>query len=366
MSLDRAAIGRLRDRIQQEVDAGLPFGGVEGATAAIGYRGEVVWSEGFGAATAQTPILALSITKTIVESALWVLYSRGQLSPETPVVDVIPEFLGGTWPTITVGMVSTHLGGFAFAPLDYPDAGVRDARVAAMASWRIDEDPGFYEYHPVSGGWVLAEIIDRVTGGDYREFLRDEVLAPLGLAHPAGIRLGAPESELGNVLLHRNHANGYTPDPALAVPMAYGLDTIPGLALGTPGVGAVATAEAVAALYQAYLHDPQGLWEASVLEDARSTVRVRQPDNFGRPMLRSLSFVLAGDPAERYGERMSFGPAVSPATFGHHGQGGQVAWADPESGLSFAFLTNTVVFPPGGMFFGRGRDLSTLAASALA
>jgi len=362
MRLDRAALGRLRERLQRETDAGLAFGGVEGATAAIGYRGEVVWSEGFGAATGQTPILALSVTKTVVESALWVLFGRGALSPETPVVEIVPEFLGGTRPEITVGMIETHVSGFAFAPLDFPEARERSARLSAFSSWRVDRDPGYYEYHPVSGGWVLAEIIDRVSGVDYRDFLRSEVLEPLRLWSPAGMRLGAEEDELEDVLLHRNYANGYTPDPALYQPMAYGLDTIPGLALGTPGVGAVATAGGIARLYQSYLGDPLSLWAPEVLDDARSRVRVRQPDTFGRPMLRSLSFVLAGQREERYGERTFFGPQVSPRAFGHQGQGGQIAWADPESGLSFAFLTNTVVFPPGGTFHGRSRELSALAA----
>lgn len=362
--IDRRALDRLRARVQQDVDAGLEFGGVEGATAAIGYRGEVIWSEGFGAARDDTPILMLSLTKTVFESVLWVLFERG-LSPDTPVVDIVPEFLGGTQPGITVGMVETHLGGFAFHGLDFPDAVSRDARRDAMRGWRLKRPAGFYQYHPVNGGWVLAEIVERLTGRDFREVLRDDILRPLGLAAPAGIRLGGDPGEFSDVLLHRNLMGGYTPDPTRRDPMAYGLDTVEGLALGTPGVAAVGTASAIVQLYQQYLTNADGLWQADILESARSVARVRMPDDAGRPALRSLSFVLAGEPRERYGERMFFGPVVSERAFGHQGQGGQIAWSDPETGVSFAYLTNTVVFPPGGTFHPRARELSSLAAGVL-
>ena len=118
-------------------------------------------------------------------------------------------------------------------------------------------------------------------------------------------------------------------------------------------------------LYQAYLHNPKSLWDSKILDDARSNIRVRMLDPAGRPIVRTLSFHLAGDPAERYGERSLFGSLVSPATFGHQGQGGQIAWADPVTGISFCYLTNTIVFPPGGCFHPRARELSTLAAEVV-
>ncbi len=364
MKLDRAVLDELRERARQDVEAGLEHGGVEGCTFAIGYRGELLWEEGFGAARADTPILLLSITKTVVEAALWLLFGRG-LDPETPVIEIIPEFMGGTQPGITIAMIETHLGGFAWHKLDYPDAVDRAARVAAFAAWRLDRAPGFYEYNPINGGWVLAEIIERVAHQDYRIFLKQEVLVPLGLAGIDGISLGEAASKQHRVLFHRNYMSGYTPDPARRVPMAYGLDTVAGLALGMPGAGGVGTASGVARLYQAYLHDAGGLWDPAILADARDRVRVEAPDVAGRPMRRSLSFVHAGPPAERYGERTFFGSTVSDQAFGHQGQGGQIAWADPVTGLSFSYLTNTVVFPPGGCFHPRALALSSIAAKIL-
>lgn len=362
--LNRVVLDRLRDRARQDVEAGLEHGGVEGCSLAIGYQGEILWEEGFGAARADTPILLLSITKTVFESALWQLFARG-LDPDTPAVEIVPEFMGGTQPGITIAMVETHRAGFAWHALDYLVARDRAARLTAMRDWRLDVPPGAYEYNPVNAGWVLAEIVERVSGQDFRAYLKSEVLAPLGLAGVRGVSLGEGEAELAPVLLHRNYMGGYTPDPAKRVPMAYGLDTLAGLALGTPGVAGVGTAAGVARLYQAYLHNPHELWRPAILTDARDRTRFVGPDAAGRPMRRSLSFVQAGAPADRYGERTFFGPTSSERAFGHQGQGGQIAWADPASGLSFAYLTNTIVFPPGGCFHPRARALSALAAKLL-
>jgi len=110
-------------------------------------------------------------------------------------------------------------------------------------------------------------------------------------------------------------------------------------ALGVPGGGGVTTASAHALYYQALLHNPGGLWNDDVLRDVKTHVRNHLPDPLlGVPANRSLGLVLAGDDG-RSGER-GFGRTVSGGAFGHNGAGGQLAWADPASGLSFVYLTN--------------------------
>lgn len=363
--LDRRALNALRDRARQDCETELAYGGVEGCQFALAHKGEILWEEGFGAAKAGTPILLLSITKTVLEAALWKLFEDG-LDPATRVIDHIPDFMDGVAPEITIEMIETHLGAFASQKLDFPDCRNRETRLAAFRAWRPEGTPGaYYEYSPINGAWVLAEIIERVSGQDYRAYLRSAVLEPLNLASINKVSLGESEAAQVRTLKHLNFMNGWTPDPALRQPMGYGLDTIEGLAVGTPGAGGVGTATGVALLYQAYLHNPNGLWNDAILEDARTATRVHRPDRAGRPIMRTRSFVQAGAREERYGERMFFGDAVSALAFGHQGQGGQIAWCDPQTGLSFSYLTNTVVFPPGGNFHPRARTLSGLAAQVL-
>jgi CubicO group peptidase (beta-lactamase class C family) len=75
------------------------------------------------------------------------------------------------------------------------------------------------------------------------------------------------------------------------------------------------------------------------LRDAKTNVRNRFPDMIGRPAFRTLGLETAGDD-DKADMRIGAG-ATSPGTFGHGGAGGQIAWADPATGLSFVFLTNT-------------------------
>ena len=68
-------------------------------------------------------------------------------------------------------------------------------------------------------------------------------------------------------------------------------------------------------------------------------VRNTKPERWtGVTANRGLGVVIAGDDGKA--NLRGFGHTQSPGTFGHNGAGGQIAWADPESGISFAYLTN--------------------------
>ena len=75
-----------------------------------------------------------------------------------------------------------------------------------------------------------------------------------------------------------------------------------------------------------------------MLADVTTNVRNTFPDYLGTPANRTLGLVLAGDDGRS--NLRGMGKTVSPATFGHNGAGGQIAWADPATGLSFVYLTN--------------------------
>ena len=111
--------------------------------------------------------------------------------------------------------------------------------------------------------------------------------------------------------------------------------------LGVPGGGAIATARDLALFYQALLHNPDGLWDADILRDATSNIRNTFPDPWVNvPVNRTLGLVVCG--ADGFGSmrQVPFGKTNSPLAFGHGGAHGQVAWADPATGLSFAYCTN--------------------------
>ena len=112
-------------------------------------------------------------------------------------------------------------------------------------------------------------------------------------------------------------------------------------AVGVPGGGGFAGAADLALFYQALLHGGLGgerIWSEDMLRSAR---RIRSGDfkdpYFNRLANRGLGIIIAGDDSRSF---RGFGKTNSPETFGHNGAGGQLAWVDPESGLSLAYLTS--------------------------
>jgi CubicO group peptidase (beta-lactamase class C family) len=98
-----------------------------------------------------------------------------------------------------------------------------------------------------------------------------------------------------------------------------------------------------------------------VLAAATREVAIEKAARWGKPIKRSLSMYLAAEPSGRPGsETEFFGQSVSPSAFGHDGLGGNLVWADPATGVSFAFLTNTITFLP-HQHHDRPIRLSTLA-----
>jgi CubicO group peptidase (beta-lactamase class C family) len=135
-------------------------------------------------------------------------------------------------------------------------------------------------------------------------------------------------------------------------------------AVGVPGAGAVSTAADIALLYQAFLHNPGRLWDPAVLADATGRIRNALLDPWTKvPANRSLGLVIAGDDGN-VPMRDALGRSVGPRAFGASGASGQVAWADPDTGLSFCYLTNGLEADQVKAFM-RSSSLSTLAGRLL-
>jgi CubicO group peptidase (beta-lactamase class C family) len=161
-------IDALLARAHKEIDEGL----LPSCQLAIARHGEIELFEAFGDATTDTRYIVFSATKAFVASLVWVLIGEGAIDVSKRVVDYIPEFAPNGKDVITVEQVLLHTSGFPHAPLGIPDMLTREDRVARMADWRLNWEPdSTYEYHPESAHWVLVEIIDRVTGVDYRDLL---------------------------------------------------------------------------------------------------------------------------------------------------------------------------------------------------
>ena len=221
-----------------------------------------------------------------------------------------------------------------------PEQGAtRAGRIARFASWRLDWPPGSQlEYHPTSAHWVVAELIERVSGSDYRAFLNERVAGPLGLQR---LRLGVPPGEGGDVqdvtIVGVTDGDLGLAEARPDTLLRYNEADV--RAVGVPGAGGVSTAADIAMLYQAMLRNDPPIWDPDVLADATGRIRTTFVDPLrGVPANRTLGLVVAGDDGKAV--MRDFGRSTGPRAFGAAGVGGQIAWADPDTGLSFCWLTN--------------------------
>ena len=347
--INKHAFDVLVERAHREVDEGV----VPSCQLAVAQDGAVVESATLGEAVAgdDTRYVIFSCTKALVASTVWQLLAEGSLRLEDRVADHLPEFGENGKDMVTIEQVLLHTSGFPRAPLGPPRWLDREARVAAFAKWRLNWEPGTrFEYHATSAHWVLAELIARADGVEHTAAIRRRVLEPLGLTRLA---LGVPKDQQHDIAPLVHTGQEPTPEEFQAVLGVPGIDLgevteaalmafnePDGLAVGVPGGGGVSTASDLALFYQALLHNPGELWDPKWLSIATTDVRNTFEDALagGIQTRRTIGLVLAGE--DGLGPRRGFGHGNSAGTFGHDGAGGQLAWADPETGLSFVYLTN--------------------------
>ncbi|MGB0693965.1 MAG: serine hydrolase domain-containing protein [Pseudomonadales bacterium] len=347
VGIDLEKLEALRARARQEVDAGL----LPSAQIAVARKGRLCHFETFGEADNSSLYCIFSATKAITSAAAWLLIQEGRLDITQPVAGIIPEFGDNEKAEITIEQLFLHTAGFPHAPFRVEDWNDKQRRMERFASWRLGWAPGSrYEYHPTSSMWVIGELIERISGYRYEDFIRERISAPLALDD---LRVGTPEDQQARVTHISHHGDALTEadyqELGLPVPPVTEVteDVISNFnrpinrATPVPGGGGIMTAADLALFYQALLGEiPTSgpLWsEATMALVTTPRTGDLTDQTTGVKINRGLGVVIAGD--EKRNLR-GFGHTNSPTTFGHQGAGGQLAWADPETGLSFVYLTN--------------------------
>jgi len=328
-----------------------------GAQIALAYKGSLVWEQSFGqarvgqgheadtkavAADNQSLWLLYSNTKVIMATLLWKLHEQGKLRFTDRVVDYLPEFAKNGKEALTLFQVITHQGGFPDG--DVPSTTWNDhAKVRqTVCDFNLQWAPGSrISYHGLSAHWVLAMVVEAVTGQDFRDVLRSEVLEPLGLAKD--LFVGLPTSETSRMTFL------YEPDTTSSNGLRLREESTSRVwqEAGVPGGGAYGTARGMAALYQMMLQggtlNGVRLLSPRTLAYAIQNYTADRVDEFmGIPMHRGLGPHLRGTTIGIRG----LGSLAKPDSFGHGGVGTSYCWADPQSGLSFAYITNARVPDP--------------------
>ncbi|GAA4155334.1 serine hydrolase domain-containing protein [Leifsonia shinshuensis] len=303
--------------------------------------------------TADTPTVIFSCTKGLMSVLVARLVQEGRLDYAAPVARYWPEFAAAGKAGVTVAELLSHRAGLSAPrePFGMEQLLDWDAATDVLARQSPLWEPGTgYAYHAITHGWLAGELVRRVTGrspGDYFAELVSPITedAWIGLpdaqaARVAHLQASASQLEAGEQLLEApSEWTGLAMTLGGALPAALvtpdgGFNDPRVRAAQIPGAGGIATADALAAIWSSTVVDTAG---TRLLDDA-TLARAVVPTSWGEPV-----FPTPG-PWPRWGRGLQLDSEarryLGPAAFGHDGAGGQVAFADPEAQVGFAFVTN--------------------------
>ena len=325
-----------------------------------------------------TTAVIFSCSKGLVAICAYVLVQEGRLDLDQPVAAYWPSFAAAGKARTTVREAMSHRAGLASLDLDLgrEDVLAWDPVIRAIESQRPTHPPSEgHLYHTLTYGWLIGEVIRRITGDTPGRYFRRAIGDPLALR----TWIGLPPVERASVAwmepplpdedsaAARECARIARDDPSIersgSMGGAFGFPVEGGIvsfndpviqAAEIPGANGVSTAESLARVYAACVSDVSGpaILSDRAIDDALRVQASGQqlsgmPDDGAR---WGTGFQLSSAPSQ---------PMLGPTSFGHAGAGGQLGFADRDHRVGFAYLGNQM----GGYGDARAREL-TLALRA--
>ena len=301
--------------------------------------------------------LVFSTTKGATAVCANLLAERGELDIDAPVARYWPEFAANGKDDIPVRWLLCHKAGLYTvdeAPR-YADTLRWDPIVEALAAQAPLWEPGTkHGYHALTYGWLVGEVVRRITGKSLGTFFADEVAKPLGLE----FWIGLPKDQHDRVAPLVAMDEPSDPAARALAEQLMGPDTVMGKALSCsgaldpddgdialnfnrpdmwsaeiPAANGITNARSLSRMYAALIGEVDGvrILSPQTVEHARQcqtegadAVLMGMETRFG------LGFMLSS----------SFSPFGGPHSFGHPGAGGSVGFADPDAGVAFGYVMN--------------------------
>jgi CubicO group peptidase (beta-lactamase class C family) len=306
-------------------------------------------------ATTETPFNIYSASKAVTAMVIHLLDQRHALHLDDTVSYYIPEYAKHGKERITIRQVLTHRAGVPNIPreaidldrLNDPDW-VLGFLCEAVPLWR----PGrLIGYHAITGGFILGEVVKRITGKDIRTVLADEILQPLGFRWG---NYGVPADDVPKVALAYVTGPPVLPplsgmlQRALAVPIhdAVELSNDPRFMTAiVPAGNVITTANELSRFFQLLLDggelDGVRIFEPRTIHRATAEQSYLEFDlTLGFPLRYGMGFMLGGQWLSLYGPDTEH-------VFGHLGFTNIVGWADPQRQVAGALMTSgkPVLYP---------------------
>jgi CubicO group peptidase (beta-lactamase class C family) len=370
--------------VRQAFEANFAQGKEVGAAFAACHHGEVVVDLWGGVADQHTGrpwerdtmVLVYSTTKGATAICANRLIEQGLLDPAAAVVTYWPEFAQAGKESVIVADLLAHRAGLAWidGTMTFEELTRWDPVVDALAAQAPSWPPGSaHGYHATTFGWLVGELIRRVSGKTPGQYLRDEIAGPLGIDFYIGLpaaledrvaRLvtfdeslaaGVPiiEDQGGAANQFAQVAEYFGPDGPLLKAL-----NAPGGALSdlgiwntealhrteVPAANGICDARSLARLYGATVSElvtPAGeKWSALGPEQVDRAIHqeTEGPDRvlLGLDLQWGLGFMVNRGLLAESG-------LGGPRSFGHFGMGGSAGWADPDAELAMGYVMNRMV-----------------------
>lgn len=362
---DPATVGMTRagvDAIWQAVQRLYGTGMHPGMSLVIRRHGKVVLKRAIGhakgngpddrgtklvAMTPETPVCVYSASKSMAAMAVHLLSERKAFSLLDPVSHYVPEFGRNGKRDITIYQLLCHKAGIPTIPtagLDVAELLLDRKEILRLIYDSAPEKPGHHHaYHALTAGFVVADLVEKVSGQPFRAFFRDNISGPLGLH---SLDFGARGATLDRVA--RNYTTGFRANGPLNLYLqrAIGTSLEHAVALSNdprfyraviPAGNGVATADDACLFFQCLLNGGRlGRTRAfKPLTVRRAVAEVGKAEidrSLLLPLRYSAGMMLGTSP---WG---LFGPCTSKA-YGHLGFANNLLWADPERAIAVALLT---------------------------
>jgi CubicO group peptidase (beta-lactamase class C family) len=318
--------------------------------------------------TDKTITVCFSVSKGATATMAHLLAERGLLDFEAPVARYWPKFATNGKAKITVADVMAHRAGLnTFDPDNF-------ISLHDMTDWRrctevLAEMAPLWEpgtamsYHALTYGYIVGEVIRRITGKTPGTFFADEITRPLGLE----LWIGLPEREEPRVAPHYSEAAGLNGGQMEALLKALGIDATTrharamlksaadmgegmafinsreGHAAEIPAGNMIGNAASLARMYAATIGEIDGirLLKPQTVKHAMRwlTEGLSAPGDFAK---------MPAPSPHRYGlgyqlTRMA-APMLGEGSFGHDGAGGRIGFAHPASGIAVGYVCNNMAW----------------------
>ncbi|MGQ0529422.1 MAG: serine hydrolase domain-containing protein [Panacagrimonas sp.] len=307
--------------------------------------------------TPETPICLYSASKSVTAMLAHKMVEQNKLKLDDRVADYIPEYAVQGKGETTLRQLLAHRAGIPSLPVRDIDPSVLmdwDTTIRLLCATKPSSALGQQQsYHAVTAGYIVAELVRRVSGRSLHEILRTELAEPLGCQH---LSFGLPPQ------YRADRAFNYSTGPKLGFPLSYVAQRALGMPFEelaplanedaflssiVPAANIHSTADESSRFYEMLLRG--GEFEGrrvfkpeTIAEAIRAVSKIQIDRTLFVPIRFSPGFILGEKPFGLYGRSCA-------SAFGHLGFINIVCWADPERDIAVALLNTGKSMAPNGL-----------------